>query len=340
MNLRKLGSTTLYVLFLTAIVMAAGEIFARWKGFKPWETQQHKLEILPAGGIYKLHPERGYAGKPGQFTIRENDSVIFTVNRDAQGHRLTHLPTDTSTSKKPEIWIFGCSFTHGWGVNDQETYPWLLQNKLPQYEIVNFGMDGYSTLQSLMQLEEALASGARPQMAILAYGSFHDQRNVLSRAWEKSVGAFDVLDGVLYPYLRIDSVGQVVEGRSPLNYQPWPLQKTLAFVHFLETEDNYRQEKQMGANEITELLISRFLARCHQFQIQSLVAGIYQQERTTEVLAKIAAYRIPTIDLSLPPDEPMYRVSLSDGHPNKQAHEIYAQRLLEEILSLHPKSAP
>jgi hypothetical protein len=63
--------------------------------------------------------------------------------------RVTHLPntlrvpyplaTDAHARSKPEIWLFGCSFTHGWSLNDEETYPWVLQERLPMYEVVNYG---------------------------------------------------------------------------------------------------------------------------------------------------------------------------------------------------------
>ena len=78
----------------------------------------------------------------------------------------------------PEIWILGCSFTHGYGVNDMETYPAQLQELMPGYRVRNFGMDGYGTFQNWMTLRHELAKGQKPALVVLAYGAFHDQRNV------------------------------------------------------------------------------------------------------------------------------------------------------------------
>lgn len=333
MNGKKLLSATLYVLFLTAVVMGAGEIFARWKGFRAWQPQRHRVEIQPEGGLYRTHPDYGYTGKTGTFTVRENDSLTFTLTHDSAGHRITHLPLplDSSSEKRPEIWIFGCSFTHGWGVNDAETYPWLLQQQIPDFEVVNFGMDGFGTLQSIMQLEEALGIGGRPAVVVLAYGSFHDQRNVLSRAWEKSVGAFDVLDGMQYPFARLDERGELVIHRKELNYEPWPLQSHLAFVHYLESEDNAREEADLQHHQTTDILLSWFMARCQEYQAPLILAGIYQQERTTEVLERAASRSITTIDMSLPPNDQRYSVLPSDGHPNALAHQYYADTLAKTL---------
>lgn len=334
MNGKKLLSATIYALFLTAVVMGAGELFARWKGFRAWHSQKHKVEIKPEGGLYRVHPKYGYTGKTGTFTLRENDSLSFTVTHDSLGHRITHPPLiqDSSATKKPEIWVFGCSFTHGWGVNDSETYPWLLQAKFPEFEVVNFGMDGFGTLQSVMQLEEAIRLRGSPEWVILAYGSFHDQRNVLSRAWEKSVGAFDVLEGMEYPFARLDPAGELVIDKRELAYEPWPLQSQLAFVHYLESEDNAREEQELEHHQVTDILISWFTARCQEYMASLVLAGIYQQDRTTEVLANAASHSVITVDMSLPPNDPRYRILPSDGHPNALAHQYYADTLAKVII--------
>jgi hypothetical protein len=83
----------------------------------------------------------------------------FTVTHFPSKLRITHpLATYTDRRSKPEIWIMGCSFTHGWSLNDQDTYPWLLQARLPQYVVVNYGVEGYGTLHALLQLREALTT--------------------------------------------------------------------------------------------------------------------------------------------------------------------------------------
>ncbi len=47
----------------------------------------------------------------------------MTYRTDADGWRVTPKPSKPAA---PEIVILGCSFTWGIGVEDTETYPWIL----------------------------------------------------------------------------------------------------------------------------------------------------------------------------------------------------------------------
>jgi hypothetical protein len=104
-----------------------------------------------------------------------------TVTHGPDTLRITHPPNGPTSAARPQIWIFGCSFTHGWSLSDEQTYPWQVQRRIPEYEVVNFGVSGYGTVQSLIQFREALEQRSRSDVAIIAYASFHDERNTFSR---------------------------------------------------------------------------------------------------------------------------------------------------------------
>jgi D-alanyl-lipoteichoic acid acyltransferase DltB (MBOAT superfamily) len=88
-----------------------------------------------------------------------NDGIIFSTNRWAmrdQDYQLTPSP-DTY-----RIALVGASSVMGAGVGDQQTFEWLLEERLNrennghmyrQYESLNFGVSDYSPLQELMLLE-------------------------------------------------------------------------------------------------------------------------------------------------------------------------------------------
>ncbi len=110
-----------------------------------------------------------------------NGAYVFTATNLANTLRITHpLATYPAPDAKKEIWIFGDSVTYGWSVNDEETFPWLLQEKFPDYEVVNFGVQGYSTLNSLIQLREALQNGKKPKLVILSYASWVSRKTTIS----------------------------------------------------------------------------------------------------------------------------------------------------------------
>lgn len=77
-------------------------------------------------------------------------------------HGMRDLPRSL---KKPEgvyrIAVLGDSFTFGWGVEREEAYPAVLEKELNnnsgdsmRYEVLNFGVPGYSTFQEVEQFLE------------------------------------------------------------------------------------------------------------------------------------------------------------------------------------------
>ena len=66
--------------------------------------------------------------------------------------------------------LVGCSFTMGWAVADDETWAWRLQELRPDVEVVNRGVGGYGTLQSLLLLEQLLGrDGQRPARVLYGF---------------------------------------------------------------------------------------------------------------------------------------------------------------------------
>ncbi len=69
-------------------------------------------------------------------------------------------------SQKYEVISVGDSFTHGNETDDCTTYPAALQNMLG-VKVGNFGVGGYSTIQSVLQFEEVLSKIDPPKIGIL-----------------------------------------------------------------------------------------------------------------------------------------------------------------------------
>lgn len=172
----------------------------------------------------------------GNFTITLDDGNSFQVTHLPSILRITH-PLNTYGQDdllKEEIWIFGCSFTHGWSLNGQETFPWLIQQRFPEYEVINFGVNGYGTIRSLIQLNEALEKGRRPQISVLTYGSFHDESNVFLRIRRKNIVTWNKLGPLVQPYARLDSNGTLCYYLANVEYYQFLGMNYSALVHFIE----------------------------------------------------------------------------------------------------------
>jgi lysophospholipase L1-like esterase len=105
---------------------------------------------------------RGFALKP-EFANR-----YYTVN--SEGFRGQAFPKDLN--RKHVILALGESTTFGWGVRDNETYPFYLEKcfseKYRDVFVVNGGVPSYSSSQVLVALQETLAQGRiRPDLVLI-----------------------------------------------------------------------------------------------------------------------------------------------------------------------------
>ncbi len=278
------GKKLAIVAATTAILLGLTEVGLRLAGFKPRERPGASARGGSRNPFHGPHDLLGYALKPGSFTGEAWDgewSRQFRVTVDERGRRITHPPRPKEAPARPEIWIFGCSVTFGALLNDDETYPWIVQEKLPEYEVVNFGVGAYSTLQSLIQLEETLEETPRPRvaLAVLAYAAFHDERNVSSRSWRQRVGG-----GRSRPFARFGRDGKLERGMMPPGSTMLPLADRLVLVAGLDSVANVIADGGLRESEVSHELILELAALCRSEGIPFFVAGISSAEAMLETL--------------------------------------------------------
>jgi hypothetical protein len=325
---KKLIFYSIYFTILAALLFSAAEVAVRIKGYRPWEKPA--FQPLERREYYMADPLLGFRLRPGEFTIKyPNSSFSFRVTHAPDGNRITHPLREDSAeaSQKKEIWIFGCSFTHGYSLNDEETYAWRLQEGLPRHEVVNFGVDGYGTVQSLIQFREALKRREKPEVVVIAYGSFHDERNAALRSWRKWNTPGDVM-----PYARLGWDGQLHYYTEPMRFYELPLMRYSAFVHFLEKSYNRQEGRFQQSHEISRRVIKEFSELCRKNGITMVVAGLYTDAATTDMLDYSKREGIPATDMSVDLNVKENTNLPYDHHPSALANSVYAQKL-ESFLS-------
>ena len=114
------------------------------------------------------------------------DAADIRVTNWTNGRRATGQVDEPG---RTTVALVGCSYTQGWALSDEDTFPWKLQQRFPGYKIDNYGTAGYSTYQVLLMLEHLFASGSKP--AIVTYGllDIHEVRNVATWWWLQSLAS-------------------------------------------------------------------------------------------------------------------------------------------------------
>lgn len=309
------------------------EVILRTLDYRPWQPKKLDITVEPAGQLFQVHPILGYTQMPGQFSLTHATGYTWTATHGQDTLRITEPPnSDRGEDSRSEIWIFGCSYTYGWSVNDNETYPWLLQQKVPERKIVNFGVGGYGTINSFLQFREALKTRKKPELIIISYASFHDARNILLRRMGKAVVPYSRAFGSRWrPFARVDGDGNVTIDISELEYWEFPLMRRLALVHLIEQTYNSLEVTFYNSHETSKSLLEEFAALARENDIRFVVAGIDRE--SARMLEDLAREGIETVDISVDLSRKGNRNMPHDGHPSFNAHRAYSQRLFELMLA-------
>jgi hypothetical protein len=109
--------------------------------------------------IYRLDDRLGIAHVPNTRAVHRTAEFSVTYSIDADGRRVMPVPpTPVST-----VAIIGDSFTFGWGVADDETYPAVLAaGEWRHRRVVNASANGWGLTQFYVTLLDLLAADSPP----------------------------------------------------------------------------------------------------------------------------------------------------------------------------------
>ena len=312
-------------------MMVVLEVVLRFTKEPPWAPDLVPFRVEPGGRLYEDDPIMGYCLKPGRFTVYMADG--FPV-------QTTHLPSfERATrgadqpSERGEVWVFGCSYTYGWSVADEETFPWLIQQALPSFRVRNFGVPGYGNLQGLLRFREEIKKGVSPKIVVLVYASFHDERNAGLRRWQKSL--IRPRNGNIGPQAQpratLDSEGNLKTSEHPEEFWELPGMRTWSIPHSIEKRWNKFQANTVPTGKISQQIIRNFAQEAEKQGAVFLLAGIESDLKTESMLRWWEREGGTTADISVNMNENGMRNDPHDCHPGPKAHRVFAARLLQAI---------
>jgi len=173
MPMRKLLVAILVNMLLTAVLLEVGLQLINLVSKKvlqpPTTWEEYFLRsymetgTLVYAGIHQPHPTRGWSMKPSANSATSPD-IHYTTNR--QGYRA--LYDFANKPDKYQVLIVGDSYTFGDDIDDQYTWPHLLQQQNAKLNVFNMGGTGYGTDQMLITLQEEI-SAYKPDLVIAAF---------------------------------------------------------------------------------------------------------------------------------------------------------------------------
>lgn len=332
---RNTGGTRLALAACLLIVVSilAAECGARLLGARPFTVVPVNIHVEPGGRMFQRHAGLGYRCLPGSFKVTLPTGHAFHATHGPDTLRRARRDSEAGPSPNaPELWLFGCSFTYGFSVDDEDTLPWRVQEQLPRMNVVNFGVPGYGTIHSVLQLNDALQSGRRPRAAIVLYGDFHDERNAFLRRRRKSLAAYNHLGDFGQPYAFIARDGSLGRSVASSNYPGLWLIRYSAFANLVDEVRNERQARTTDTAGVSRLLLLEFSRRCQEQGVTAAVVGIARAPQTARMLTRCEAHGIPTADISYDPrDKGNLNAPADPHHPSPRGQAWMAARLVEFV---------
>lgn len=304
------------------------ELALRILGWGTFYVDDYSIRTEPENAFIG-HSKLGIQLNPGQYDITLNDSVRFTATHGPGNYRV--IPGNTY-SENPDVLMLGCSFTYGYGVNDDENFVALLQKEFPDFSFRNAGVIGYGTVQSLMQLKEALKNDSL-KAVILNFSSFHLMRNGLSQTYRSnlrigyqraSVEAKPLMQEARFPYITFCDL--------EIKHQPWETMYTnwygrewSAIVNWAQLIDDRKRDDEIDVVMITMCIIHEIVRLC---KYRGIAFGLVCLDTTpeTEELYR-ALLEIPWINAGFDFTNETLTNLPYDSHPSVEGHQYLAQKM-------------
>ncbi|MEL7114083.1 MAG: hypothetical protein AAGP08_00595 [Pseudomonadota bacterium] len=242
--------------------------------------------------------------------------IVQTINSD--GWRTV---PGAATADRPTLAVYGCSFTYGTGLADDETYTARLQATFPSLTVLNRGIGGHGTVQNLLQLRRDIRQGA-VNSALFGIISDHRYRNIphpvrmqafLSPQWYR-LGVAHV------PVVRRDQ-----SGKPRIAYQNLhePILARGGFNAFLPDDYMVTDATLAVLGEVADL------AARHAIPLRFALLDQLDPAFNAAVRARFP----DTLDISVPHDTE-HAFLPANVHPNVRANVLYADRLHDAVQAM------
>jgi hypothetical protein len=318
-----------WVIYYPVLTFICFELALLILGYRRYQTVDYQVDMQPEYA-YLADDSLGIALKPGQFSITLNNAVHFDANHTNEYMRFT--PRNTSDSIQKNISFLGCSFTYGYGVNDNETFVAELQQTHPEWLLQNQGVIGYGTVQSLLQLQTIIEKG-ETDAVLLNFSSFHFMRNSLSQTYRKNLklgyahsskSVDSIMSIAKFPYINsCDCAPQFASWNQM--HENWAGREYLASVNWIQTLTEQYKDSKLDEVALTTCLFEKMYKMCNDEGISFGIVCLDATEETNALHGNLP--NLPWLDVKFNFEDSTKTFVPYDSHPNSAGHHFIADRI-------------
>lgn len=320
----------LITFFFILLTLLTAEAILRFQGYDAYHPYPFVIQSIEPEPYLKLNDRYGFFYHQGQFTIRYNNGYHFVATHGNNATRITRPPSaDSLFITQAKLHIYGCSFTYGQGLADSLTYPWRVQQQMRDYNVVNYGVGSYGILHALLQLEEHIEQGKQPDIAVVSYASFHDERSTFTRQFRKNLlSNSGKMKDIQFPVAHLKKGEEWAVNYTTYQYRAFPLNEQSALMNFLENGYNRQAAQKAKSHEVAKKIMEAIIALCQKNEIRLVIAGISQSELTSEMLTYCQKMGAETVNIGVDLSLKANNLRPYDNHPSGKANEQYTDKLM------------
>jgi len=324
-NLKKVLKWVIYYPLLVAICL---ELALLILGYRRYQDEPYSVIAVPENAFIG-DDSLGIYLNPGHYEITLNEHIHFNTEHLNDNRRLTPHKGDQN---KPKVAFLGCSFTYGYGVNNEETFVAQLQNDFPTYSFENHGVVGYGTVQALLELPKIIKDTA-VQTVILDFSSFHFMRNVLSESYRRNLkigysNSNEKVDNLMaearFPYFSACSDSICFANWRDL-HTDWYGRRWFATINWIQTlNERFTDHKQDDVG-ITTCIIQKMANICAAANVTFALVCLDKSEKSEELHANLT--EIDWMDVNFDFGDSTLTLLPYDSHPSAAGHAAIARKI-------------
>jgi lysophospholipase L1-like esterase len=338
---RKLRAVTFWIVLLSLFTISEGIIFYFLRNTEKIPASLDRF-ITEYYLTYEINfPQLSYDSAL-TYTLKkksvyDHENLEFNNKIVVNG---TGLRDDEDALKKPDIICLGDSYTMGWGVEQRQSYPKLLQ-QATGLKVLNAGITSYGTVRELMLLNRLDTSNLKYLVIQYCYNDWSENKGFLDSTRYIPSGSQQTLDRTFKSY------------RLARTY--FPFKYTLTLLRMFVRNQFFKQETKEplawvrsldyvppAADAFLQILCNSNL-NFKKWQIIVIDTNRYpayehhwletvekelQLKACTEMLKSIHIVKFPELN------HQKYFYPL-DNHLNDEGHALIAQKLLQTINAVH-----
>lgn len=313
-------------LFLIILILFS-EVSLRISGFEALSNKKESSKILSSPSpLFVVDDLLGYKNRIGKTKVTLNQSLEYITTVDSIGNRVSE---NFNPQKENSLFIFGCSFFGGMGVNDHQVLSSFLTEDLRKYNIYNFSIAGHGMTSQYLKLKNIHQKGYNAKWAVFELASFHLIRNVGAYNYVKNF--FKITDAPMNFVVAKKEKDKLQFQKIDINKKIHWLERKSAVFHEVKKLTKQIEYSEKYLLDVQTALIDSTYNLSIENNVKPLFVVITKDEITDKIVHYLEVNNYPYIISSVDYNNSAYNLSPYDEHPNEKAHKQYAEEIYEYI---------